>query len=116
MVHLLISWVIITVGILVAAHLIPGIRVASIKDAFIAAVILALLNVLLWPILLIVTVPITVLTFGLFLFLISFVVNVVAFWLAGNLMKGFEVRSFPAALLGSLVVSAVSYVAHLVFS
>jgi putative membrane protein len=110
MVHMLISWVIITVGILVAAHVIPGIRVSSIKDAFIAAAILGLFNVLLKPILVFLTFPLTLLTLGLFLF----VVNALLFWLAGSLMKDFEVKSFPAALLGSVVVSLISFIANLI--
>jgi putative membrane protein len=110
MIHMLISWVIITVGILVAAHVIPGIRVASIKDAFIAAAILGLLNVLLRPILVFFTFPITLITLGLFLF----VINALMFWLAGSVMRGFEVISFWSALLGSLVVSVISFVADLI--
>jgi putative membrane protein len=110
MAHLLISWVVVTAGILLAAYLIPGIRVAGIKDALIAAVVLGLLNVLLRPILLFLSFPITIITLGLFIF----VVNALVFWLAGQLMRGFQVDSFVPALWGSLVVSAVSFVSNLV--
>ncbi len=110
MVRLLINWVIVTGGILVAAHLIPGVRVGSIKDAFVAAAVLGVLNVLLKPILVFLSFPITILTLGLFLF----VINALLFWLAGSVMSNFEVKSFGAALLGSLTVSIVSAVANMV--
>jgi putative membrane protein len=110
MVRMLISWVIITLGILVAAYVIPGVRVASIKDAFIAAAILGVLNVLLKPILVFLSFPITILTLGLFLF----VINAFLFWLAGAVLENFEVKSFGAALFGSLTVSIVSAVANMI--
>jgi putative membrane protein len=110
MTRMLINWVVITLGILVAAHVIPGVRVASIKDAFFAAAILGLLNVLLKPILLFLSFPITILTLGLFLF----VINAFLFWLAGSVMSNFEVKSFGSALFGSLTVSIVSAVANMV--
>ncbi|HTY24323.1 MAG TPA: phage holin family protein [Desulfomonilaceae bacterium] len=108
MLGILIHWLVITIAILVAAHIIPGIRVDSVGAALIGAAILGVLNVLVKPILVILTLPITLITLGLFLF----VINALVFLLAGSLTAGFHVQSFWPALLGSLVVSVVSYIAH----
>ncbi len=105
---ILISWLIATIAILVAAHIIPGIRVDSFGAALVGALILGILNALLKPILIILTLPITLLTLGLFLF----VLNALIFWLAGSLFSGFHVDSFLPALLGSLVVSVVTFLVH----
>jgi putative membrane protein len=105
---ILIHWVITTIAILVAAYIIPGIKVDSLGAALIGAAILGILNAVLKPILVVLTLPITLLTLGLFLF----VVNALVFLLAGNLLSGFHVASFWSALLGSLVVSVVSYIAY----
>jgi len=103
-----IAWIIITIAILLAAYLIPGIKVDSLGAAIIGAAILGLLNALIKPILVILTFPITLLTLGLFIF----VINALLFWLAGSVIRGFSVRSFGSALLGSLVVTIVSYIAY----
>lgn len=105
---ILISWLITTIAILVAAHIIPGIKVDSLGGALVGAAILGILNVVLKPIFVILTLPITLITLGLFLF----VINALVFWLAGSLLSGFHVQSFWSALLGSLVVSIVSYLAY----
>jgi putative membrane protein len=105
---LVISWIITTIAILVAAHIIPGIRADSLGGALLGAAILGILNAVLKPIFVILTLPITLVTFGLFLF----VINALIFWLAGSLLSGFHVQSFWAALLGSLVVTIVSYLAN----
>lgn len=108
MLSLVISWIITTIAILVAAHIIPGIRADSLGGALLGAAILGILNAVLKPIFVILTLPITLVTFGLFLF----VINALIFWLAGSLLSGFHVQSFWAALLGSLVVTIVSYLAN----
>jgi putative membrane protein len=106
--RIIIAWLITTIAILLAAYLVPGIRIASAGAAIIGAAILAILNALLKPILVVLTFPLTIVTLGLFLL----VINALMFLLAGSLVKGFEVRSFGSALLGSLIVSIVSFVAH----
>jgi putative membrane protein len=105
---ILIHWLVVTVAILVAAHIIPGISVNNLQSALIGAAILGILNAVVRPILVILTLPITLLTLGLFLF----VINAIVFLFAGSLTSGFHVQSFWPALLGSLVVSVVSYVAQ----
>jgi putative membrane protein len=108
MTRILVAWLITTIAILLAAYLIPGIRIASAGTAIIGAAILGILNALLKPILVVLTFPLTIVTLGLFLL----VINALMFWLAGALVSGFEVKSFWSALFGSLVVSVVSFVAH----
>jgi putative membrane protein len=102
------AWIIITIAILLAAYLIPGIKVDSLGSAIIGAAILGLLNALIKPIFIILTLPITLLTLGLFIF----VINALLFWLAGSIIRGFSVRSFGSALLGSLVVTVVTFIAR----
>jgi putative membrane protein len=105
---ILISWIVATIAILIVANVVPGIRVAGLGSAIIAAAILGLLNALVKPILVILTLPLTILTLGLFLF----VLNALMLQLAGAFISGFRVDSFWAALLGSIVVSIISYVLH----
>lgn len=105
---ILINWLVVTIAIIVAAHVIPGIKVAGFGSALIGAAILGILNAIIKPILVILTLPITILTLGLFLF----VINALVFMFAGSITGGFQVQSFWPALLGSLVVSLVSYAAQ----
>jgi putative membrane protein len=108
---MLISWLVLTLAILLAAYLIPGIRVRSLGNAVIAAAVLGLLNVLLKPIALFLSLPLLLITMGLFIF----VINALLLWLAAAIAPGFEIRSFGSALLGALVVSIVSYLRAIVF-
>jgi putative membrane protein len=108
MLGILLSWAIVTLAILAAAYLVPGVRVANVKSAVIAAAVLGVLNVLVKPILTFLLFPFIWITLGLLLF----VINAFMFWLVAQLMDDFEVDSFGSALLGSLVVSIVSYVVH----
>lgn len=106
MIRILINWAILTVAILLAAYLIPGIRVRSVGAAAIAAVILGAINLLLKPIVMFLSLPFIAITFGLFIF----VINALLFWLAAAIVPGFRVQSFWPALLGALIVSVVTYV------
>lgn len=85
-------------------YLIPGITIDSFYTALIVAIVLGLLNVIVRPILFVLTLPITIITLGLF----SFVLNAFLFWWAASFIEGFYVVDFMAALLGSLLVSLVS--------
>ncbi|MBI5569098.1 MAG: phage holin family protein [Desulfomonile tiedjei] len=107
MTGLLVSWLVATIAILIAAHIIPGIRVSDLGAALIGAAILGIVNAVIKPILIVLTLPITLLTLGLFLF----VINALMLLLAGSVIHGFQVAGFWPALLGSLVVSVVSYLA-----
>lgn len=94
--------------LLVVANYIPGIYIEGFYPALIAAVTLGLLNLFVKPVLFVLTLPITVLTLGLFML----VINAGLFWFASSFIDGFEVASFLHALLGSLIVSVVSAVGN----
>lgn len=105
----IISRILITaLGLLLAAYLIPGIDVTSLYIAIITAIILGILNLIARPILVVLTLPITIVTLGLFIF----VINALIFWFAASFIDGFSVDGFFPALLGSLVVSVVSTIGN----
>jgi len=101
MMKTLIRWLLLAGALLLVAHLYPGVVVKSFSSALIAAAVLGLLNTLLRPILVLLTLPVTVISLGLFLF----VINALMFWSAAYLLSGFGVESFTAALIGSLIYS-----------
>lgn len=90
--------------LLLVAEYVPSITVAGIYPAIVSAIILGILNAVVRPVLVILTLPISLLTLGLFVF----VINAGLFWFAASFIQGFTVDSFWAALLGSLVVSLAS--------
>jgi len=90
----------------VAAQLVPGIVVAGLTPLLLAALVLGLINAIVRPVLVILTLPLTLLTLGLFIF----VLNAFCLWLTSRIVPGFEVQTFGAALLGALVVSIVSWI------
>ena len=102
---LLVRWLILTAAITVAAYLINGIHVDGFLSAFFAAAILGVLNVFFRPILLILTLPINILTLGLF----TFVINAVLLKMASGVISGFEVQGFWSAVWGALIISAVNW-------
>jgi len=87
---LLLVWILNAVALLVVAYILPGIHVASFGSALIAALVLGLLNTIVKPILTVLTLPITIVTLGLFLL----VLNALVFWFAGSVLKGFQVEGF----------------------
>lgn len=103
---LLVKWLLCACALLALSHLMPGIRLASFADALLASLAIGLLNTFIRPILIVLTLPVTVLTVGLFLF----VINALMFWVAGRFLDGFEVAGFGIALLGSLGYSLMSIV------
>lgn len=102
---LLIRWLFLTGAILVAAHLIEGIEVKGVWSAFFAAAILGVLNAFFRPIVILLTLPINILTLGLF----TFVINAILVMMVSGVVGGFEVHGFWSALLGSLIISLVSW-------
>ena len=101
---LLLVWILNAVAILVVAYILPGIVVASFWSAMWAALVLGLINMLVKPLFVLLTLPITIVTVGLFLF----VINALMFWLAGSLFKGFQVNGFWWAVVGALFYSLIS--------
>lgn len=106
--RLLIKWLVTTVAILVSAYFLPGIHVRSLGAAVIAALVLGLINAIVRPVLLVLTLPLTIVSLGLFIF----VLNAFLVLLTSLIVPGFEVRSFSWALLFSLVFSIVSFALH----
>ena len=93
-------------AIFVAAWLVPGVHLAGAVPALIAGLILGLVNALVRPVLIILTLPFTIVTLGLFLF----IVNAICFALTAALVPGFEISGFFAAFLGALIVTIVSWI------
>src|SRR5690606_8087132 len=104
MLTLLLIWLLNAVALLAVAYLLPGIAVASFGSAMIAALVLGLLNTIIKPILVFLTLPITILTLGLFLL----VINALVFWFAGSILSGFKVNGFWWAMLGALLYTVIS--------
>jgi len=105
MTRFLINWLVIAVALWVTAYIIPGVEVSSWTALAIAAVVLGFVNAIVRPIFVILTLPITVLTLGLF----YLVINGFTFLLVSKVVPGFNVLSFGWAILGALVVSLVSW-------
>ena len=101
---LLLVWILNAVALLVVAYILPGIAVASFWSAMWAALVLGLINMLVKPLFVLLTLPITIVTVGVFLF----VINALMFWLAGSLFKGFRVDGFWWAVGGALFYSLIS--------
>jgi putative membrane protein len=99
--NILVRWLLLAAALLLVAHLYPGVQVTSFTAALLAALVLGLFNALLRPLLVLLTLPVTVLTLGLFLF----VINALMFYFAASVLDGFHVNGFVAALIGSLIYS-----------
>lgn len=105
MAGLLIRWLILTVAILITSYLMTGIVVSNFFSAFLAAAALGILNAFLRPLLIVLTLPLNILTLGLFTFLI----NAFLLKLAAGIITGFDVHGFWTALFGSLIISLTSW-------
>lgn len=103
---IILKWLLSAAALLCVAYLYHGVVVSSFSAALIAAFVIGLFNLVLRPLLVILTLPVTVVTLGLFLF----VINALMFWAAAGVLDGFYVRDFTAALLGSLIYSAFGLV------
>ncbi|WP_280190041.1 phage holin family protein [Delftia sp. PS-11] len=103
---LLAKWLLSAVALLTVAYLYGGVQVNSFGSAMIAALVIGLLNAVLRPVLVVLTLPVTIVTVGLFLF----VVNGLMFWMASGILTGFHVTGFWAAMLGALIYSLLGLV------
>jgi putative membrane protein len=106
MLKLIVRWLLGASALLFVAYIYSGVQVTSFLSAMVAALVIGLLNAVLRPVLVVLTLPVTVLTLGLFLF----VINALMFWAAAGVLEGFFVRGFLAALVGSLLYSALGVV------
>src|SRR5215469_4988039 len=103
--HHFMNWIATAVAIMVVAYVLPGVHVANVWTALLVALVLGVLNTLVRPILIILTLPITAVTFGLFLL----VINAVMVLMASHLVPGFTVDSFTWAMLFSVAVSLINF-------
>jgi putative membrane protein len=103
---ILVKWLLSAVALLAVAHLYSGVVVQSFSSALIAALVIGLFNAVLRPVLVVLTLPVTVVTLGLFLF----VINALMFWSAAGILDGFHVQGFSAALIGSLLYTLLGMV------
>ena len=101
---LILVWILNAVALLAVAYLLPGITVASFGSALIAALVLGLVNMLVKPVLVLLTLPITIVTLGLFLI----VINALLFWFVGSVLRGFQVNGFWWAVGGAVLYSIIS--------
>ena len=97
---IILRWLLSAALVMLVGTLVPGIQVANFWTALVVALVLGFLNAVIRPILIILTLPVTILTLGLF----TLVINAGLFMLAGSIVKGYYVHSFSAALLGSLLL------------
>ena len=99
----ILKWLLSAAALLAVAYLYPGVQVTSFTAALIAAAVLGILNTIIKPLLVLLTLPVTIVTLGLFIF----VINALMFWAAASLLDGLKVNGFVAALIGSLIYSAL---------
>ncbi len=98
-------------AVIIGAYLIPGVSVDSIVTALIVAVVLGILNAIVKPILIILTIPVTIVTLGLFLL----VINVIIIYIADSLIPGFAVAGFFSALIFSVVLAVIGWILNSIF-
>ena len=101
----LLRWLVLTAAVLTAAWLLDGIRVTGILPALLAAALLGILNAILRPLLILLTLPLNILTLGLF----TFVINALMLMIVSSVIPGFDVRGFWTAVLGALIIGAASW-------
>ena len=106
--RLLLHWIVSALSLLLVAYVVPGIRVDGFGSALIAAAVIGIINATLGLFLKVISLPIIVITFGIF----WFVINALVLELASGLLRGFHVANFGAAFVGAIVLSLVSWMLH----
>jgi putative membrane protein len=109
--RIIVHWITLSVAVFLASRFISGITIDPIWTALIVGACLTLFNMIIRPIVKILTLPINILTLGLF----SLIINGAIFWYLGTLIKGFSVATFTAAFIGALIVSILSWLISKVF-
>ncbi len=107
--YFLIRWLVLTVAVMVASYLVDGIHVSGFFSAFFTAAVLGMLNVFFRPVLLVLTLPVNILSFGLF----TFVINAIMLLMASGVIPGFDIQGFWSAVFGSFIISAVNWIINL---
>lgn len=103
--RLLLIWALNAVALLLVTYFIPGVHIENFYSALVAVLVLGLVNTVIRPVFVLLTLPVTLLTLGLFLF----VINALMFWFVGEFLSGFRVDGFLSALFGSIVYSVASW-------
>ncbi len=109
--YLIAKWFISALSLLLAAYLVPGISVSSFYIALIVALFLGIVNAIIRPVLIVLTLPVNIISLGLFIF----VINGFLFWFLSTFIKGFYVSGIGVAIIGALVVSVFSYLGNRFF-
>lgn len=109
--YLLLRWLLSALALILVAYLVPGITVVSFYTALIASLILGLVNALVRPLLILLTLPVNILTLGLF----TLVINALMFMLASSIVKGFNVAGFWPAFWGALAMWIISWLLNSIF-
>ena len=103
---LLIVWFLHALALLAVAYLMPSIHVAGLTGALIAAAVIGLVNTLIRPVLVLLTLPVTIITLGLFIL----VINGLLFFFVGHILQGFQVQSLLAGIVGAILYSLISWI------
>jgi putative membrane protein len=110
--YYIVQWIVSAAALLLTAKVMPGFRIKGFGSALVAAVVIGLANILIWPILIFLTLPINILTLGLF----TFVVNGAILKLCAAILKGFEITNWFSAILGAIVLSIVNWLLRLLLN
>lgn len=105
---ILLHWIILTLAVLASSYAVPGIEVSSVVTALIVAAVLAFINLIVKPIVKILTLPLNILTLGLF----SLILNAIFFWFVATLISGFSIANFKAAFIGAIIVSVINWLGN----
>lgn len=108
---ILAEWILKSLILLITSYIVPGFRIESYTTAFLVALVLGVLNLLVKPVLLLLTLPINILTLGLF----TFIVNALLLMIASSLVAGFRIDSFLTAIIASILISLISSLLSKVF-
>lgn len=111
MIHFVLRWIVSGLAVLLTSKIVPGFEIRDFFAACVAVVAIGLANAIVWPILFIFTLPINILTIGLF----TFVINGAVLKLCAAIVPGFEITSWLSAIVGSIVLSLVGMALHYVF-
>ena len=109
---ILFAWIVTAVGLGIVTWIVPGVRASSISGLFWAAIVLGLVNSFIRPVLWLLTLPLTVLTFGLF----ALVVNAFTLWLSAKMVSDFDIDHFGSALLAALLMAMLGGIGFILFS
>ncbi len=106
----ILHWVLASMAIMLTAYVVPGFKINSFLAALLAALVIGFVNMFIWPVLALLTFPLTILTFGLFLL----IVNGIAIKIAAALTPGFSIEGFGPAIIGSIVLTLIGWLVRFV--